>query len=42
MKGGAAERAGVKKGDRLIWIDGAMVSELTHSAISRMVNMDLL
>uniref|UniRef100_A0A8C1GEZ5 PDZ domain containing 3b n=1 Tax=Cyprinus carpio TaxID=7962 RepID=A0A8C1GEZ5_CYPCA len=37
VKGGAAERAGVKKGDRLIWIDGAMVSELTHSAISKMV-----
>ncbi|KAF4113289.1 NHERF family PDZ scaffold protein 4b [Onychostoma macrolepis] len=37
VKGGAAERAGVKKRDWLIWIDGAMVSELTHSAISRMV-----
>uniref|UniRef100_A0A671QPB2 Na(+)/H(+) exchange regulatory cofactor NHE-RF3-like n=1 Tax=Sinocyclocheilus anshuiensis TaxID=1608454 RepID=A0A671QPB2_9TELE len=37
VKGGAAEKAGVKKGDRLIWIDGAMASELTHSAISKMV-----
>ncbi|XP_059406706.1 NHERF family PDZ scaffold protein 4b isoform X2 [Carassius carassius] len=37
VKGGSAEKAGVKKGERLIWIDGAMVSELTHSAISRMV-----
>lgn len=42
VKGGAAEKAGVKKGDRLIWIDGAMASELTHSAISKMVSMDLL
>ncbi|XP_067296267.1 NHERF family PDZ scaffold protein 4b isoform X2 [Pseudorasbora parva] len=37
VKGGAAERAGVRKGDRLIWMDGAMASELTHSAISKMV-----
>ncbi|KAK9974998.1 hypothetical protein ABG768_023062 [Culter alburnus] len=36
-KGGAAEKAGVRKGDRLIWMDGAMTSELTHSAISKMV-----
>ncbi|XP_073697175.1 NHERF family PDZ scaffold protein 4b [Garra rufa] len=37
VKGGAAEKAGVKKGDRLIWIDGAMVSELPHSAVSKLV-----
>ncbi|XP_021331958.2 NHERF family PDZ scaffold protein 4b isoform X1 [Danio rerio] len=37
VKRGAAERAGVRKGDHLIWIDGAMASELTHSAISKMV-----
>ncbi|KAI2664682.1 Na(+)/H(+) exchange regulatory cofactor NHE-RF3 [Labeo rohita] len=37
VKGGAAEKAGVKKGDRLIWIDGAMASELPHSAISKLV-----
>lgn len=42
VKGGAAERAGVRKGDRLIWMDGAMACELTHSAISRMVSKDLL
>nr|XP_055054022.1 NHERF family PDZ scaffold protein 4b [Misgurnus anguillicaudatus] len=37
VKGGAAEKAGVKKGERLVWINGAMASELTHSAISKMV-----
>ncbi|KAK7173138.1 hypothetical protein R3I93_003071 [Phoxinus phoxinus] len=37
VKGGAAEKAGVRKGDRLIWMDGAMACGLTHSAISRMV-----
>ncbi|KAK2912066.1 hypothetical protein Q8A67_004199 [Cirrhinus molitorella] len=37
VKGGAAEKAGVKKGDRLIWIDGAMASELPHSVISKLV-----
>ncbi|XP_051526461.1 Na(+)/H(+) exchange regulatory cofactor NHE-RF3-like [Myxocyprinus asiaticus] len=37
VNGGAAQKAGVKKGDRLIWINGAMASELTHSAISKMV-----
>lgn len=40
-KGGAAEKAGVRKGDRLIWMDGAMTSELTHSAISKMVSKEL-
>ncbi|CDQ59254.1 unnamed protein product [Oncorhynchus mykiss] len=34
---GPAERAGVRSGDRLVWINGAMVSTLTHSAISKMV-----
>lgn len=35
--GGAAERAGVRKGDRLVWMNGATVADLTHSAISRML-----
>ncbi|XP_066504674.1 NHERF family PDZ scaffold protein 4b [Hoplias malabaricus] len=35
--GGPAEKAGVRKGDRLVWINGAMACELTHSAISKMV-----
>ncbi|XP_063751106.1 NHERF family PDZ scaffold protein 4b isoform X2 [Eleginops maclovinus] len=35
--GGAAERAGVCKGDHLVWINGATVSDLTHSALSRMM-----
>ena len=39
--GGAAEKAGVRKGDRLIWLDGATVSELSHSAISKMVGPGL-
>ena len=37
VHGGAAERAGVCRGDRLIWMNGAAVSDLTHSALTRMV-----
>ncbi|KAI4894149.1 hypothetical protein NFI96_022768, partial [Prochilodus magdalenae] len=37
VTGGPAEKAGVRKGDRLVWINGAMACELTHSAISKMV-----
>ncbi|XP_063058301.1 NHERF family PDZ scaffold protein 4b [Engraulis encrasicolus] len=35
--GGRAEKAGVREGDRLVWLDGATVSELSLSAISKMV-----
>ncbi|XP_041729559.1 Na(+)/H(+) exchange regulatory cofactor NHE-RF3 isoform X2 [Coregonus clupeaformis] len=39
---GPAERAGVRSGDRLVWINGSMVSTLTYSAISKMVNIQTL
>ncbi|XP_008331040.1 NHERF family PDZ scaffold protein 4b isoform X2 [Cynoglossus semilaevis] len=35
--GGAAEKAGVLKGDRLVWMNGAPVSELSPSALNRML-----
>ncbi|XP_062845017.1 NHERF family PDZ scaffold protein 4b [Trichomycterus rosablanca] len=35
--GGSAEKAGIDKGDRLVWINGAMAGELTNSAFSKMV-----
>ncbi|XP_034540533.1 PDZ domain containing 3b isoform X2 [Notolabrus celidotus] len=37
VAGGTAAKAGVCKGDRLVWMNGAAVSDLTHSALSRML-----
>ncbi|XP_015192967.2 Na(+)/H(+) exchange regulatory cofactor NHE-RF4 isoform X2 [Lepisosteus oculatus] len=37
MAGGPAEKAGVRSGDRLLWINGASASDLTHSALSKMI-----
>lgn len=37
MAGGPAEEAGVKTGDRLIWINGIMASTLPHAVLSRLV-----
>ncbi|KAM6984304.1 NHERF family PDZ scaffold protein 4b isoform 2-T2 [Tautogolabrus adspersus] len=37
VAGGAAAKAGVCKGDRLVWMNGAAVSDLSHSALSRMM-----
>lgn len=37
ISGGAAEKAGVRRGDHLVWMDGAAVSDLTHAALSLMV-----
>ncbi|KAF7688680.1 hypothetical protein HF521_013487 [Silurus meridionalis] len=37
IAGGPAEKAGLRKGDRLVWINGAMACELTHSAMNKMV-----
>lgn len=38
---GPAERAGVQKGDHLVWINGAIASELTQSAINKMVGRNI-
>ncbi|KAL6471061.1 hypothetical protein MHYP_G00197110 [Metynnis hypsauchen] len=34
---GPSEKAGVQPGDRLLWVNGVMVSTLTHSALAKMV-----
>ncbi|XP_033834016.1 NHERF family PDZ scaffold protein 4b [Periophthalmus magnuspinnatus] len=34
---GAAEKAGVCKGDQLVWMNGATVENLTHSALNKML-----
>ncbi|XP_076833499.1 Na(+)/H(+) exchange regulatory cofactor NHE-RF3 isoform X2 [Brachyhypopomus gauderio] len=34
---GPAERAGVRAGDRLLWINGVMVSSLSHSALTKKI-----
>lgn len=39
VAGSPAQRAGVRTGDRLIWINGVMVSTLTHSVLSRTVGI---
>lgn len=39
IPGGPAEKAGLRKDDRLVWINGGMACELTHSAINKMVGM---
>lgn len=39
ITGGPAEKAGLRKGDRLVWINGAMACELTYSAIKKMVGI---
>ncbi|KAM6970612.1 NHERF family PDZ scaffold protein 4b [Aplochiton taeniatus] len=37
LPGSAAERAGVCHGDRLVWMNGAAVSEISPSALGKMV-----
>ncbi|KAJ8347768.1 hypothetical protein SKAU_G00263570 [Synaphobranchus kaupii] len=37
VAGGPAERAGVQRGDHLVWINGAIASDLTQTAINKMV-----
>ncbi|XP_046876440.1 PDZ domain containing 3b isoform X2 [Hypomesus transpacificus] len=37
VSGGSAHKAGVFQGDHLVWMNGANVSELTNSALSKMV-----
>ncbi|KAI1893782.1 hypothetical protein AGOR_G00127210 [Albula goreensis] len=41
LSDGPAERAGLCSGQRLVWINGAMVSELTHSALIKMLRKSM-
>ncbi|TRY64627.1 hypothetical protein DNTS_004868 [Danionella cerebrum] len=37
VSGGPADRAGVQSGDRLIWINGVRISDLSHASLAKMV-----
>jgi hypothetical protein len=37
LTAGPAERAGVRNGDKLIWVNGVTVANLTFSALNKIV-----